>query len=206
MTFVEYVRSFASEWWRITLLGEPTMLIPVAVVTIVWLWASCARRIALVWAGLLCLGGALLVAQKLLYYVGGISLSSIRLYTMSGHSLAASFIYGSLIAIIAREWPRALKYLAWTAVAALVLAIGVSRVAVAGHRSSEAISGLALGTILLGCFLHYSWRGARPRVSIWALAIPCLLVMIATYGHVIEFENIFRYLGRLAHPGSRFYH
>ena len=206
MTFTEYVRSFSTEWWRITLLGEPTMLIPVSAIVMVWLWTSCGRRVSLIWAGLLCLGGALLIAQKLLYYVGGVSLSSIRLYTMSGHSVAAAYVYGSLIAMIARPWPRPLKYLAWAAVAALVLAIGVSRVAVAGHRISEAVSGLGLGSILLVGFLRYAWRDAAARVSVWTLSVPCLATIVATYGHVYEFENIFRYLGRLAHPGSRFYH
>jgi len=205
MTFVDYVRSFAPEWWRITLLGEPTMLIPVSVVVVIWLWFSCTSRITLMWGGLLILGGVLLITQKLLYYVGGLSLTSIQLYTVSGHSVAASYIYGSLIVMIARTWPRSLKYGAWVAVGGLVLAIGVSRVVVAGHRVSEAATGLALGLILLSCFLWFSWRTAHPRIAAWTLALPCLVTMALTYGHVFEFETIFRQLGRWARPGAAFY-
>lgn len=206
MTFVEYLRSFAPEWWRITLLGEPTMLIPVSVVVILWLWFSCIPRIALTWGGLLALGGVLLTAQKLLYYVGGLSLEGIRLYSVSGHSLAAAYIYGSLIVIIARAWPRSLKHAAWGAVAVLVLAISVSRILVADHRTSEAVTGLALGIILLSCFLWFSWRNAHPRHAVWTLVLPSLAMMALTYGHVFEFETIFRHLGRWARPGAIFHH
>ncbi len=205
MTFAEYVRSFAPQWWRITLLGEPTMMIPVAVVIFVWLWASCSRRTALVWGGLLGVGGGLLIAQKLLYYMAGISFDSIRLYTLSGHSVAASYIYGSLVAILCASWPRALRYVAWSLVALLVLAIGVSRVAVAGHRVSEAVVGLGLGTLLLGGFLRMAWRQAKARYAAWTLALPALIVIVAMYGRVFEFERIFRSLGRWARPGATFY-
>jgi undecaprenyl-diphosphatase len=205
MNFVDQIRSYTPAWWRITLLGEPLMMIPVAIVVIVWLWFSCSRRMALWWGALLALGGAILIAQKLLYYVGGVSLASIRLYTVSGHSVAASYIYGSLIAIIARNWPRGLRYVGWAAVALMVLAIGVSRVAVAGHRIAEAVTGLALGILLLAWFLRFVWRSGAPRYPVWTLAAPCFAVMALTYGHVYEFETIFRRLGRWARPGAIFY-
>ncbi len=206
MTFADFVRSFNNEWWRVTLFGEPTMLMPVALIVTIWLYRACGARVALGWAGLLTLGGALLIAQKLLYYAGGVSLDGIRLYTMSGHSLASSYVYGSLTAMLTRGCRPAARYLAWLFTAVFVLSIGVSRVAVAGHRSSEAIAGLALGCLLLAAFLRKFWRGAQPRLAAWTLALPCAATMALAYGHVFEFENIFRYLGRWARPGARFYH
>ena len=178
---------------------------PLAMVVAIWLWAACSARLAAQWFGLLCLGGLILVGQKMLYYVGGVSLTSISLYTMSGHAVAATYIYGSLVAILVRGWPRGVRWGAFLATAALVLAIGVSRVAVAHHRPSEAISGLILGAILLGCFLRFVWRRATPRLSVLWLAAPSLIVIFVTYGRVYEFENIFRWLGRRANPGVRFY-
>ena len=206
MTFAEQVRSFAPEWWRITLLGEPTMMIPVALVIFVWLWKSCDRRTALVWGLLLGLGGALLIGQKLLYYMAGVSFDSIRFYSLSGHSVAASYIYGSLVAIIGASWPRPVRYVAYGLIALLVLAIGISRVAVAGHRTSEAATGLVIGTMLLVGFLRLAWRGSKPRYAAWSLAAPTLVVIVAMYGRVFEFETIFRQLGRWARPGVTFYH
>ncbi len=205
MSFAEYVRTFDNEWWRITLLGEPLMMVPLALIVLVWLWRSCGARTMLAWGGLLVLGGSLLVAQKLLYYVGGFSLSSIRLYTMSGHSLAASYIYGSLAAIVARGWPAGCRWAVYVLAAGLILAIAVSRVAVAQHRPSEAIGGLTLGVLLLACYLRFYWSRARTHLAGWTLTLPCLLVMALTYGHVFEFENIFRQAGRWANPGVRFY-
>ena len=206
MAFSDFVRSFNDEWWRVTLFGEPTMLMPVALIAAIWLYRACGARVALGWTGLLVLGGALLIAQKLLYYVGGVSLDGIRLYTMSGHSLASTYVYGSLIAIVARGWRPAPRYAAWLFTALFVLSIGVSRVAVAGHRSSEAIAGLLLGGALLATFLRKFWRDAQPRLAAWTLALPCAASRALAYGHVFEFENIFRYLGRWARPGARFYH
>ena len=205
MNFIEYVRSFAPQWWRVTLLGEPTMMIPMAIVICVWLWLACSRRTALVWGGLLVVGGTLIVAQKLLYYMGGVSLSSIRLYTISGHSFSATYIYGSLALIVARRWPRPMRYLLWIAISVLVLGIGISRVAVAGHRVAEAVVGLGLGVSLLACFIRFGWRRAAPRYAGWTLALPGLAVIALTYGHVFEFERIFRQLGRWARPTATFY-
>ena len=187
MTFADFVRSFNNEWWRVTLFGEPTMLMPVALIVTIWLYRACGARVALGWAGLLTLGGALLIAQKLLYYVGGVSLDGIRLYTMSGHSLASSYVYGSLTAMLTRGCRPAARYLAWLFTAVFVLSIGVSR-------------------LLLAAFLRKFWRGAQPRLAAWTLALPCAATMALAYGHVFEFENIFRYLGRWARPGARFYH
>jgi hypothetical protein len=90
------------------------------------------------------------------------------------------------------------------AAAVLVLAIGASRVAVAGHQVSEAVTGLALGVILLSCFLRFSWRNAYPCNAAWTLALPCFATMTLTYAHVFEFEMIFRQLGRWARPDAAF--
>ncbi len=205
MTFAEYIRSFADAWWRITLLGEPALLIPVAIIIVVWLWGSCSKRAALLWGSLLALGGTLLVVQKLLYYITGAALGSIKLYTISGHSTTSTYIYGSLVIILAHSWPRPVRRIAGVLTMCLVLAIAVSRVAVAGHRVAEAIAGLLIGMALLFVFLRYVWRKENSRYPVWTLALPCALSMMLTYGHVIEFERIFRMAGRWARPDAVFY-
>ena len=206
MSFPDYVRSFDNEWWRVTLLGEPTMLVPVSLVVALWLWRSCGARVLLAWAGLLALAGLILIVQKLLFYVGGFAFDSIRLYTMSGHSVAAPFVYGSLAAMIAKHWRPGPRWTLYVLAAALAIAIAISRVAVAHHRPSEAISGFAVGVLLLAAFLRWSWPWAKPTLAAWTLALPVLATILLTYGHVIEFENIFRWLGRRARPGAGFHH
>ena len=205
MNFVDTIRSYRPFWRLITLTAEPILMIPLGIVIFVWLWASCSRRTAFVWGGQLAVGGGLIVAQKLLYYMAGVSLDSIRLYSVSGHSFTASYMFGTLVVILCASWPRALRYVAGFAILIFVLLIGVSRVALFGHRIAEAVVGLALGAGLLFIFLKKSWRYAKPRLSAWTLALPSAVVMIAMYGRVFEIETIFRSLGRWARPGVNFY-
>jgi membrane-associated phospholipid phosphatase len=202
MSYVEYLRSFSPQWWRLTLLGEPTVLIPVSIIIAIWLWTACSFRVALRWTALLTLGAAILVAQKLLYYVGGFSITSIRLYTMSGHAMAASFVYGSLAALLTRDWRKFARHSAYTITATMVFGIGVSRVLVAGHHLSEAVSGLALGALLMIAFARWLWPEMRPTQTVWSLAIPCLIAISITYGHVFELENIFRKIGAWSKRGA----
>lgn len=117
----------------------------------------------------------------------------------------ASYVCGALVVILCASWRRTWRYVAFAGVVALVLLIGVSRVAMFGHRISEAIVGLMIGTALLFVFLRKGWRPARPRWSAWTLAIPSLAVGVALYGHVFEFETIFRRIGRSFRPGATFY-
>lgn len=205
MNFVDTIRSWRPLWRLITLTAEPTLLIPLGLLIFGWLWLSCSRRTALWFGGLWVLGASLLVLQKLLYYAFGISLASIRLFSISGHSYMASYLYGSLVVILCASWRRANRYIAYAGVLLLVLLVGVSRVAMFGHRMSEAIVGLLIGTALLFVFLRKGWRPAHARFPAWTLAVPAVVLFVALYGHVYEFETIFRRIGRSVRPDAIFY-
>lgn len=205
MNFVDTIRSWRPLWRLITLTAEPTLLIPLGLLIFGWLWLSCSRRTALWFGGLWAFGAALLVTQKLLYYAFGISLASIRLFSISGHSYMATYVYGSLVVILCASWRRTNRYIAFALVMLLVLLVGVSRVAMFGHRMSEAIVGLAIGAALLFWFLRKGWRHSQSRLSAWTLAIPAAVLFALLYGHVYEFETIFRRIGRSMRPDAIFY-
>jgi hypothetical protein len=90
---------------------------------------------------------------------------------------------------------RPSRWIGYVLAAALVLAIAAARVVVAPHRPAEAVAGLAIGAPLLAVFVGRFWRRAKPTLPAWTLALPCLAAIALTYGHVFEFENIFRWLG-----------
>lgn len=66
----------------------------------------------------------------------------------SGHSLSSFCFYAILAALItARMQNRALKIFVWTAAAALILLVGLSRVYLGVHYPSDVLAGYAVGLI-----------------------------------------------------------
>jgi undecaprenyl-diphosphatase len=66
----------------------------------------------------------------------------------SGHALGAFCFYGALAAILtARTESLSLKILIWTAAAAMILLVGISRIYLGVHFPSDVVAGYAVGLI-----------------------------------------------------------
>jgi membrane-associated phospholipid phosphatase len=191
-------------WWQITLMGEPTLMIPLSLMIIFWLRSACGPKFGLWWGGLLLVIVAILASQKILYYAFGLSMESIELYSVSGHAAISLYVYGSLSVIIGRYIHPILRVLLWLCALALIGAIAISRLNIDAHRPSEIILGLIIGFVVLVVFLRFIWPRASSWLPIWTLALPSLLIILVFYGHVFEFERIMRFIGRWLRPGVTF--
>ncbi|HEU5390259.1 MAG TPA: phosphatase PAP2 family protein [Streptosporangiaceae bacterium] len=79
----------------------------------------------------------------------------------SGHALDATVFYGVMLLVFLPIIPRRLRRLAVALVIALVVMIGVSRVALGVHYPSDVVGGWLLGIAWLGITTHAfgHWRG-----------------------------------------------
>ena len=204
MTFPGSWSDFIPSWWQITLMGEPTLMIPLSLMIIFWLRSACGPKFGLWWGSLLLIIVAILASQKILYYAFGLSLERIELYSVSGYAAISLYVYGSLGVIIGRYIHPFLRVLLWLGTLALIGGIAISRLNIDAHRPAEIILGLIIGSVVLIVFLRFIWPKASSWLPIWTLALPSLLIILVFYGHVFEFERIMRFIGRWLRPGVTF--
>ncbi|MEV4532585.1 phosphatase PAP2 family protein [Asanoa sp. NPDC049518] len=83
----------------------------------------------------------------------------------SGHSLGSFVVYGSLLLVFLPAVPRKWRPLVIAAVATLITAIGVSRIALGVHFVSDVLAGWLLGAAWLGITLYAFrlWRREEHR-------------------------------------------
>jgi membrane-associated phospholipid phosphatase len=191
-------------WWQITLMGEPALMIPVSMMIIFWLRSACGPKFGLWWGALMGVIVAVLSLQKILYYAFGLALESIELYSVSGHAAISLYVYGSLTVMIGRYLHPVMRIVLWALSAALIVAIALSSLNIDAHLPSEIILGLLIGLSVLVVFLRFIWPKAKSWLPIWTLALPCFLIIFSVYGHVIDFERVMRFLGKVLRPGVTF--
>ncbi len=86
----------------------------------------------------------------------------------SGHAMSSTVTYGALLLVFLPIVPKAWRWLAYTVVTTLVLAIGVSRLFLGVHFVSDVLGGYALGLAwLLGSAALFNiWREERGKPAV----------------------------------------
>jgi len=67
----------------------------------------------------------------------------------SGHSLQSAAIWGTVAVLVASQVPRALRRRAWSAAAAMAFAVGLSRIYLGVHWTTDVLAGWAIGAVLV---------------------------------------------------------
>lgn len=176
---------FATASGAITHLGSSSLLVPLSALYATALWRHHSAPLALRWllALTLCLG--VMVVLKLVGHGCGLPefplfpslFAGDRFLSPSGHAAFSAVFYGSVAALAARNASsRWLRVGLPVAAAALVLAIGASRVAVSAHSGAEVAAGLLVGGLSVLLFLWSSRKDGAPRLrtSPWVLAAMAL--------------------------------
>jgi membrane-associated phospholipid phosphatase len=154
-------------------LGHVVLLAPLAAATLLYLTWIGARRdaAALLFALMVCLVATVL--SKLLLATCGVQLSALPIESPSGHESFAAAVYGGLAALLATGRPVQRQLAFFAAAAALVLLVGLGRIASGAHTPAEVAVGLMIG---LAAVLLFEGLRQRPQ----RIDLPWRRILIAS--------------------------
>lgn len=161
-------------WQLLTRLGEAEILLPAALLTVLAvLRRPEARPLAAGWLALLGAGVLLTTVTKVAFIGWGIGWPELNFTGVSGHTMFASAVYPVLLGTLASDMPPRARLLAIAAGCALALLIGVSRIKVGAHSSSEVLAGWLVGGAVSATVLV---AGRLPRAMVGPV-VPVLVVV-----------------------------
>ena len=177
----------------LTNFGDSALVLPLAVVILVWLAIRIGRRAAFVWLGALLACGAVTSLLKL--YFKACSAPSLALHSPSGHTSMSTFVYGGLVLVIGAEAQSWRRFATGTLGAGAIIAIAVSRILLGAHSASEVVIGLIVGAIALAVFVPAYLHDKLLRVPIWPLAAISVIVALLIHGDQLSVEPL---LGKIS--------
>lgn len=203
---------FATASGAITHLGSSSLLVPLSALYATALWRHHSAPLALRWLLTLALCLGVMVVLKLVGH--GCGLPEIPLFpslfvgdrflSPSGHAAFSAVFYGSVAALAARNTSsRWLRIGLPAAAAALVLAIGASRVAVSAHSEAEVAAGLLVGGLSALLFLWSSRKDGAPRLRTSPRVLAAMALGLALLVHAGDPSFVEATISRVAdHLGS----
>ena len=212
--------AFDSAWMALTRFGNSGLMLPAAGIVAAWLFVGRTRHAAGWSLALFVLAAGLVGASKIAFYGWGVGIRAVDFAGFSGHAMLASAVFPvAAYLFLPARLPR--LRLAGAALGfAMGMAVGVSRVMVGAHSSSEAIAGCVLGALVAlavmrlssdhrrvdkrrvndggantGGALHGDRRRSSARMQAWS-AVPVLaLLLLFAFGRPL---NLDEYIVRLA--------
>lgn len=177
----------------ITDLGDLAVLLPLVAVLTAWLVAIRQPRAVMWWlvAVALCMGSTAVL--KVYFYVCP---PLADLHNPSGHTSLSTLVYGALTLAVATSvtgWKRVPVIFAG---AALIVAIGISRVLIHFHSFLEVVLGSVIGICALALFAGQFWPGRPREPRLRALLIACVGLMVMLNGQDLQAEDMFHALSR----------
>lgn len=181
-------------WFVLTRLGEAQILLPAAVLVVLMLLRRPeGRPLAAWWVALTSLATLLTTASKVAFMGWGLGSATLDFTGISGHAMFAAAIYPLLFAALASHAPPAGRQIALACGCALAVIVGISRVKVGAHSSSEVVAGLVVGGAAGGVALVL---GSLPRgligpsipllIGLWLAATPAYAPASQTHSMVIK--------------------
>lgn len=172
-------------WVLVTNLGDSAVLLPLALVILVWISLS-TWRLALLWGGLLAADMALVALTKIAYMGWGVHPPGVNFTGLSGHSALSMLVWPTIGALLAvgrrRFWRLGMPLLG----VALSAAIMISRLVTDVHTPPEAALGALWGACLALVFLYFIWNGKRRSLPRPGLLLPLALFLLLalSYGRI----------------------
>lgn len=179
-------------WHGLTALGDGAVLLPCALLMLVWLLAVPeTRRSGWLWLLAVLVVGGGVALTKLLYMAWDLHPPGWDFIGLSGHG-ALSFLFwpvaGAVVIGRNRPWLRVLLIALG---ACLALVITISRLVLHDHSPLEAILGAVWGALVAAVFLLLAWRHPvkAPALRRW-IGLSVLLMIVLTFGHKFPSNRI----------------
>jgi membrane-associated phospholipid phosphatase len=175
----------------VTSFGDAAAILPAALVLAVIVWRFQSRAAAFWLLGSLMGCGAVVAVLKLVFGACAAAWGT-SIVSPSGHASMSLAFYGALAVIARRQVSRAHAALLLGAIALLIAAVAVSRVAIGVHSPSEVAVGLSVGAVALAVFaLRYARVPPRAMSYVLLLGLPTLTVLAMTGQH-LDLESSMR--------------
>ncbi len=172
--------------------ADSAVLLPVATLLLVWLWFRQSKAAALWWVAAVALCVGTTVIFKIYFSVCPLGAD---LHSPSGHTGFGTLVYGALATIVAAESPARQRLLVLAAGAAVILAIGLSRIAVNAHTAVEVAFGFVVGGAALALFTAGYLRHRSAPVALNWLMVTALVLMGVFHGQQLRAEEFLHTLG-----------
>ena len=184
----------------VTDFADQAVVLPLAVLVAVLLYASGWRRGALVWTAVIVGTFALMLLLKLIFGACGHRLAGGEIESPSGHTAAAGVIYGTIFAF-ATERLFGRTPLTLLAVLVVIAAVGVSRVLLGAHTVGEVMVGAGVG--LAAAFLLLRGAGSpRQGKAVTFVLLPATALLFLLHGLHLPAEAAIRHVAGSAWPLS----
>ncbi len=163
----------------LTYFGDSMLLIPTAVIMAVLItWKNSDHRAVWYWALAFCAAGAIVSLSKIAFMGFGIGSARFNFTGFSGHSAMSATLWPVMFWLLSGRLSPG-----WRAVTVAVgylipLMVGVSRLVLNYHSTSEVISGLILGFTLSSAFLISQRRSTLQGFSTGQVGIALLLPLL----------------------------
>ncbi|MBT9493102.1 MAG: phosphatase PAP2 family protein [Paucibacter sp.] len=161
--------SVAPFWQLLTRLGEIQILLPLALLSALWLWRRSAQtEVAKRWMLALGLAMALTAASKLAFFGWGWGIAAWDFTGISGHAMASAAILPRLAWFALMGQATRLRYWGVGLGFGLAAMIAYSRLKVGAHSPAESIAGFLIGSVASLLSLRVSQPAkARAAPPLW---------------------------------------
>jgi len=167
--------------YLLTYFGDSVLLIPTAMIMALLLhWKSDDKRTAGYWVLAFCAAGAVVSLSKIAFLGFGIGSARFNFTGFSGHSAMSATLWPVMLWLLSGRLNNTWRALALVVGYLIPLMVGISRLVLNYHSTSEVICGLILGFTLSTAFLVSQRRirphGFSPVQLCIALLLPLLLI------------------------------
>lgn len=166
-------------WHGVTWLGDSGLLLPAAALIALWLASSeRTRATAVLWCLVFGTASLAVLVSKLAFLGWGIGSARLNFTGISGHTMLSAAIWPVALWLAASRGPHRLRVALAVAGWVLAAAIGLSRLAIYAHSTSEVAAGYLLGVLTSASFLMLQ-RGLPHPVLRAPLVIVSLMLPMA---------------------------
>lgn len=164
-------------WTKITHLGDTSLMAPAALLIGLWLLLTRRPRELGWWCLLLALAMVLVSVTKIAFIGWGIGIPALNFTGISGHTTFAMAVLPVMAYLLLPHRPMPVRQ-AGVAVGLLCgLLVGISRLVLGFHSTSEVVSGALLGTAVSLGFVRMA--GSLRAHSLKPVLVACSFVVLA---------------------------
>lgn len=169
-------------WVFITDCGDSAVTVPLALLTLVFVIAAGAQRLAVGWV--LTIGGCAgaIAALKLAFGGCGQRLAIAHIVSPSGHTAMSAVVYGSLALLLGTALPPRYRRAVLLAAIVGVVGIALSRVVLHEHNVAEIVVGFAVGAGAVAVFRAILAREKPPALALSWFVVSIVALITLMHG------------------------